>query len=59
MMIACNGEHNVMPIADLKDHAASSKCWCSPIQDDVCDDVFTHNSMDGREAFEDGTRLPS
>lgn len=48
--------HHVVPIDDLREHE-SDGCWCRPEDDE---DGFTvHNSMDGREAFENGQRKPS
>lgn len=50
---------HVMPINDLRPHDSHPQCWCNPKPDDECPDVILHNSMDGREAFEIGERLPS
>lgn len=45
------------PIDDVKPHVLDgSPCWCRAI--DV-DGVIVHNSMDNREAFEEGRRKPS
>ncbi len=46
----------VLPLDDLRDHEHGAECWCSPAEDDG---VLIHNSMDDREAFERGERLPS
>jgi len=55
----CAGVH-VVPINDLRDHQINGKCWCKPRLDDQGDEpIWVHNSMDGREAFETGERLPS
>lgn len=53
---------HVTPLNDLRDHHHNSrgKCWCRPYIE--CDDngwLVLHNSMDGRESFERGDRLPS
>ncbi len=49
---------HVVPINDLREHSTDSEkpCWCNPFDDDG---VTVHNSMDGREAFETGERVPS
>lgn len=44
-------EVNIMPIADLKEHEFGAECWCRPMVE--YDVVFIHNSLDGRERFED------
>jgi hypothetical protein len=51
--------YHVMPIDDLRPHEQSSECWCRPTQDDECDEVLIHHSMDEREKYETGERLPS
>ena len=55
--LACNcaGWH-IVPLNDLRDHETNGSCWCKPTLDDG---VWLHHSMDGREAFETGERLPS
>lgn len=50
-------EIHVYPLGDLREHEVSQQCWCKPVEDD--DGVWVHPSMDGREAFETGERLPS
>jgi hypothetical protein len=50
------GRYAVLPIGDLREHAISDACWCEPVESDG---VVTHNSLDGREAFERGERKPS
>lgn len=47
---------HVMPVNDLRPHDESLQCWCRPVDDAG---VVVHNSMDGREDFEEGRRLPS
>lgn len=46
------------PADDVKPHITdgSSPCWCRPIDNGA---MLVHNSMDGREAFENGLRRPS
>ena len=51
----CAGWH-IVPLNDLRDHETNGSCWCKPTLDDG---VWLHHSMDGREAFETGDRLPS
>lgn len=51
----CGGWH-VVPLNDLREHVANGSCWCKPTLDEG---VWLHHSMDGREAFETGERLPS
>lgn len=51
----CAGWH-IVPLNDLRDHQTNGSCWCKPTLDDG---VWLHHSMDGREAFETGERLPS
>lgn len=51
----CAGWH-IVPLNDLRDHETNGGCWCKPTLDDG---VWLHHSMDGREAFETGERLPS
>ena len=50
---------HVIPLDDLREHDLSDDCWCHPTEDDDAVGLFVHNSMDGREAFETGERLPS
>jgi hypothetical protein len=50
---------HVVPLDDLREHEASSRCWCTPAEDDQECAVLNHNAMDQREAFERGERLPS
>lgn len=48
---------HVTPLEDLRDHADAADCWCKPTVEG--DGFAVHNSLDGREAFERGERLPS
>lgn len=50
---------HVFPLDDLREHEVSLKCWCHPVADEDVPDLWVHTSMDGREAFESGERLPS
>ncbi len=53
-----DGESHVLPLGDLRDHAASRLCWCCPDEDPHEAHIIVHNSMDRREDFEKG-RAPS
>lgn len=62
MWAACCGEdgYHVIPVDDLRDHCDSKHCWCGPdVEDEEEGRVIVHHSMDGREAYESGERLPS
>ena len=50
---------HVIPLNDLRDHVDVKECWCKPIADCDYENIFVHNALDGREAFERGERLPS
>lgn len=56
---------HVVPDDDLREHACTPECWCRPWRSVEDDDMqsptslFMHRSMDGREAFETGERVPS
>ena len=55
----CKGWH-VVPLDDLREHETNGSCWCRPTLDDEgSEPIGIHNSLDGREAFEAGERLPS
>lgn len=49
------GVHS-LPVGDTHDHM-DEDCPCIPVQNE--DGLWEHNSFDGREAFEDGTRKAS
>ncbi len=49
---------HVLPIADLREHEASPTCWCHPVEDTETEDLYLHNSLDGREAYERGELQP-
>jgi len=51
--------YHVIPMGDLRDHEATTTCWCKPVEDGDQPGLFVHTSMDGREAFETGERKPS
>lgn len=46
---------HIVPLNDLREHAASKDCWCKPTEDAV-DDVWVHHSMDRREEYEEGRK---
>lgn len=49
--------YHVYPVNDLRDHSVNGKhCWCRPKIDGF---VVIHNSMDQRELYEAGERLPA
>lgn len=50
---------HVFPPDDLREHELSIDCWCHPEYDDEIGVIVLHHSMDGRELFERGERLPS
>lgn len=53
---------HVYPIGDLREHDTNGrgKCWCRPsIEDAGSEYLVVHNSLDGREMYEDGRRKPS
>jgi hypothetical protein len=45
----------VYPVNDLREHSPKD-CWCNPIDDEG---LTVHNSLDGRELYEEGVRLPA
>lgn len=52
-----DGEYHVVPINDLKEHDLSSDCWCRPGTDGDYENIYIHNSMDGREHSVEKGRL--
>jgi hypothetical protein len=52
-----DGDVHVIPNGDLREHEASSKCWCKPSPDDDCDRVWVHHALDERESYEEGRAL--
>lgn len=47
---------HVVPTNDLREHITDGECWCNPEYDDI-DCIVIHNSMDEREAYEEGKKL--
>lgn len=47
---------HVVPLNDLREHTASTDCWCNPTEDDEWPDVWVHHSMDKREEYEEGRK---
>lgn len=54
---------HVVPVNDWREHEIDKECWCCPTLDDGdeygYEKIYIHHSMDGREQFEEGKRLPS
>jgi hypothetical protein len=54
---------HVLPMNDFREHVADMSCWCCPTLDDGWEEgiekIFIHHSMDGREKYETGERVPS
>lgn len=49
---------HVVPENDLRDHDTSPNCWCHPAKDEDAEgDLYIHNSLDGREFYENGERM--
>ncbi len=48
-------EIHVVPVDDLRPHEPAATCWCHPEEegDEPCN--WAHNSLDGRDAYEDGS----
>lgn len=46
---------HIIPKNDLKEHLSSNTCWCNPTPDETegCENIWIHNSLDGRESKED------
>lgn len=49
------GALHVVPVADMREHEMSPECWCNPRITE--EGVVVHNSMDGREKYENGGLL--
>ena len=50
---------HIIPLHDLREHVAEEgeECWCKPhVEEDT--GLVIHNSADGREAYEIGSRKP-
>ena len=48
-------EQHVIPVDDLREHEETPDCWCRPVEGDT-DELWVHNSADGREEYEEGRR---
>jgi hypothetical protein len=56
----CPEHVHIIPLYDLKEHIPLPECWCHPTTpDEDYPGMWVHISADGREDFEDGTRLMS
>lgn len=53
----CLEDAQVIPIDDLREHDEHRNRWCKPREDKETLNVWVHNSMDGREEYENGRRL--
>lgn len=54
------GAHqHCLPINDLKPHELDQNgtCWCHPTESPDVADYWIHNSLDGREKYEEGQKL--
>ena len=47
---------HIVPINDLREHIASTDCWCKPTEDVKFDDIWMHHAMDKREEYEEGRK---
>lgn len=47
---------HIIPLNDLKQHDDSMHCFCCPDKEGNDESEVRHNSVDGREDFEDGIR---
>lgn len=56
-MTKAEGHYHVIPVGDLREHAVSRHCWCTPVQDEEEPNVWVHNSMDERESYEAGRKM--
>lgn len=45
---------HVVPHNDLRAHLLDPTCWCHPVEDADEPDMWSHNSADGRERYENG-----
>jgi hypothetical protein len=54
----CDNGLHLTPIGDLQDHM-DEDCPCKPVRDPALGGAWSHNSFDGREAFENGERKPT
>lgn len=42
-------ELHVIPVNDLWEHKCSVGCFCEPVQDKECPELYVHRSLDRRE----------
>lgn len=49
---------HVIPVDDLREHETAPTCWCTPTEEEETPGLWVHHSMDQREAYETGERLP-
>lgn len=49
-----NGDTHCTPSNDLREHTASPLCFCKPLY--TGNGVYSHNSVDGREKYEELTK---
>ena len=54
-----NNTAHYFPLDDLRPHVLEEGCWCQPEEDTEAAGLFKHFALDGREAYEQGTRKPS
>jgi len=58
--LPCDRTLHVVPLGDLREHETERTCWCRPrLEIEGAYWILVHNSLDGREAFEEGRRKPS
>jgi hypothetical protein len=56
-MVSEPGSWHIVPINDLREHKSSKDCWCNPVQDEEESGIWVHNSMDGREHYDEAGKL--
>lgn len=54
-IIAKETQIHSVPIDDYIPHEYHEDCWCKPVEVDA--GIFTHNSLDNRESYEEGRKL--
>jgi len=45
---------HIVPVYDLRDHAADPDCWCNPTEDGEDPGIWVHHAMDKRDEYERG-----
>lgn len=50
---------HVVPNCDMRRHQLDPSCWCQPVEDEEQANLWAHNSLDGREKYEQGDRRPN